>query len=47
MDIRPLKQDFYNQLIIGKPQVLQKIVVMELYQLLSTILYMLYLCEVI
>ncbi len=24
MDIRPLKQDFYNQLIIGKPQVLQK-----------------------
>ena len=24
MDIRPLKQDFYNQLIIGKPQILQK-----------------------
>ena len=24
MDIRPLKQDFYNQLVVGKPQVLQK-----------------------
>lgn len=24
MDIRPLKKDFYDQLIIGKPQILQK-----------------------